>query len=268
MEIEGSEKSPGATTVNVICMKWGHVYGPEYVNNLYAGVTHQLKRPHRFVCFTDDPFGLNSAIETFPLPNVGLPPNQKDTRWQKLGLFGRTLADLEGTALFLDLDVIIVDDLGPFFDLPGAFRIIRDDELFRSKPLRKLNPARDRFLASVGNSSVFRFQIGAHSDVLDEFISNPEEALANFEISQQFQSARLASKGLLDYWPREWCVSFKNQCVSGFARSFVTSPKLPKGARIVVFAGSPKMSEVFAGGGQKWYRHIGNIEWLRKAWQG
>ena len=268
MDTEGAAKSPAAKTVNVICMKWGRLYGPEYVNNLHSGVTRHLKRPHRFVCFTDDPLGLNSAIETFPLPKLGLPPDHKDTRWQKLGLFGHTLANLEGTALFLDLDVVIVDDLGPFFDLPGAFRIIRDDDLFRFKPLRRLNPRRNRFLASVGNSSVFRYEIGAHSDVLEAFLANPAEATAKYEISQQFKSARLAAKGVLDYWPREWCVSFKNQCVSGFARSFVSSPALPEGAKIVVFAGNPKMNEVFAGGGQKWYRHIGDIEWLREAWQG
>jgi hypothetical protein len=28
------------------------------------------------------------------------------------------------------------------------------------------------------------------------------------------------------------------------------------------------MEDVFAGRGHKWYRRIGNIDWLRKAWQG
>ena len=78
MDTEGAAKSPAAKTLNVICMKWGRLYGPEYVNNLHSGVTRHLKRPHRFVCFTDDPLGLNSAIETFPLPKLGLPPDHKD----------------------------------------------------------------------------------------------------------------------------------------------------------------------------------------------
>ena len=42
MEIRDPDKASDATTVNVICMKWGHVYGPKYVNNLYAGVTRHL----------------------------------------------------------------------------------------------------------------------------------------------------------------------------------------------------------------------------------
>src|SRR5690606_18866122 len=112
---------------------------------------------HRFVCFTDDARGLEPGIEALPLPDLGLPEGQRDLRWRKLAVFRERLHDLAGTALFLDLDLVIVDSLEPFFEQPGRFLIIRDDELFRAKPLRRLNRARDRFLASVGNSSVFRF---------------------------------------------------------------------------------------------------------------
>lgn len=271
MKFEQDEQMPGSdldTTVNVICMKWGSLYGPEYVNNLRRGVARHLKRPHRFVCFTDDATGLDSDIETFPLPELNLPDGQQDRRWRKLALFRRDLADLHGTALFLDLDLVIVDDLEPFFEQPGDFLIIRDDDLFRSKPLRRLNPRRDRFLASVGNSSVFRYEIGAHAYILDAYVADAAGAAARYEISQQFQSAQLAAHGNLQYWPSEWCVSFKNHCVPRHFRSFRQNPTLPPGARIVVFAGNPKMSEVLAGGGQRWYRRIGDTGWLRKNWEG
>lgn len=253
--------------VNVICMKWGSFYGPEYVNNLRRGVAKYLKRSHRFVCFTDDVSGLDNGIETFPLPRLDLPDGQQDKRWRKLSLFRSELADLQGTALFLDLDLVIVDDLDPLFDHPGEFLIIRDDDLFRAKPLRKLNPQRDRFLASVGNSSVFRYEIGAHTYILDAYVADPIGARDRYEISQQFQSAQLATRGRLQYWPREWCVSFKNHCVPRHFRSFIQDPIVPAGARIVVFAGSPKMSEVLAGGGERWYRRIGDTSWLRKHWE-
>lgn len=249
-------------------MKWGSLYGPEYVNNLHRGVSRHLNLPHRFVCFTDDPTGIDSGVETLPLPELELADGQKDMRWRKLALFRRDLADLRGTALFLDLDLVVVDDLVPFFRLPGAFRIIRDDDLFRSKPLRKLNPRRDRFLASVGNSSVFRYEIGAHAYIVDAYAADPAGALERYEISQQFQSAQLAARGHLQYWPREWCVSFKNHCVPRHFRSFREPPALPPGARIVVFAGNPKMNEVLAGGGQRWYRRIGDTGWLHQAWNG
>ena len=55
----------------------------------------------------------------------------------------------------------------------------------------------------------------------------------------------------------------------GVGRAFdFRDPRLPERARIVLFAGAPKMEDVFAGRGHKWYRRIGNIDWLRKAWQG
>lgn len=254
--------------VNVICMKWGRLYGPEYVNHLRAGVARHLARPHRFVCFTDDASGLSGAVEARPLPDLGLPPGHTDTRWQKLAVFRPQLADLSGPTLFLDLDLVIVDDLGPFFDRPGRFHIVRDDDLFRHKPLRRLNPGRDRFLHSVGNSSVFRFEIGAHRYILDAYLADPKAATAGYEISQQFQTAQLAQHGDLHYWPSDWCVSFKNGCVPRWAASYLRDPQVPPGAKIVVFAGEPKMSDVLAGGGHKWYRRIGNVDWLRQAWQG
>lgn len=249
-------------------MKWGRLYGPEYVNHLYAGVQRHLHRPFRFVCFTDDPQGLVPGVEAMPLPELGLPPGHPDTRWRKLALFRADLGGLSGTSLFLDLDLVIVGDMAPFFDLPGEFLIIRDDDLFRPKPLRRLNPERDRFLASVGNSSVFRYEIGAHTYILDAFLADPSAATRAYEISQQFQSAQLAAHGHLHYWPRGLCVSFKNDCVPRHVKSYLADPTLPEGARMVVFAGNPKMSEVISGGGHRLHRRIGKVDWLRQAWQG
>ncbi|MEO7245059.1 MAG: glycosyltransferase [Rubrivivax sp.] len=247
-------------------MKWGTLYGPDYVNHLRAGVARHLARPHRFVCFTDDASGLEPEVQARALPPLGLPAGHADRRWQKLAVFGRELADLTGTTLFLDLDLVVVGALDPFFDQPGRFLIIRDDELFRRKPLRRLNPARDRFLASVGNSSVFRFDVGQHAYILDAYVADPAAAIAGFEISQQFQSAQLAAHAELAYWPSGWCVSFKNHCVPPHLSSYTTDPSLPPGARIVVFAGSPKMAEVLAGSGHRLHRRIGDVDWLRRAW--
>lgn len=248
-------------------MKWGTLYGPHYVNNLLKGVRKHLKRPHRLICFTDETTGLDPEVETFPLPELGLPKGHKDTRWQKLALFRKDLFGLSGTALFLDLDQIVVGSLDDFFDFPGDYFIIRDDDLFRSKPLRKINAQRDTFLHSVGNSSVFRYEIGDHSYILDSFLADPEKATAGYEISQQFQSAQLAKHGHLNYWPKGWCVSFKNHCVPKNFRSYFQDPSLPEDARIILFAGEPKMDDALSGKGHKWYRRIGNVDWLKRAWE-
>ncbi|MEL6914872.1 MAG: hypothetical protein AAFP13_10250 [Pseudomonadota bacterium] len=254
--------------VLILTMKWGTLYGPEYVNNLARGVARHLARPHRFICFTDDAAGLAPGVEAMPLPDLGLPEGNSDTRWRKLALFAEDLFGLSGTALFLDLDQVIVGPLDDFFADDAPFRIIRDDSLFRAKPLRRLDPRRDAFLASVGNSSVFRYEIGAHAYILEAFVADPARAQADYEISQQFQSAQLAAHGHLAYWPERWCVSFKNHCVPGLLRSYVADPSLPPDARIVVFAGSPKMGDALNGRGSTWYRRIGDVSWLKTAWEG
>ncbi|HRO13448.1 MAG TPA: hypothetical protein PLL33_00060 [Paracoccus sp. (in: a-proteobacteria)] len=254
--------------VLVLCMKWGTLYGARDVNNLARGVRRHLTRPHRFICFTDDATELDAEIEARPLPELRLPPGSGDTRWRKLALFARDLQGLTGTALFLDLDLVVLDGLGPFFDHPGEFCIIRDDDLFRPKPLRRINPARDRFLHMVGNSSMFRFRVGAHPEVLETYLADPAGAQARYEHEQQMLSDILDRQGQLNYWPRGWCVSFKNDCVGRGLRSWVRNPAPPPGARIVLFAGNPKMTEVLSGEGGRWYRRIGDIGWLRAAWEG
>jgi hypothetical protein len=209
---------------------------------------------------------LRDDVQVLPLPQLGLPKGQGDLRWRKLAVFGKQLHDLQGSTLFLDLDLVVVDGLDAFFEHPGRFLIIRDDDLFRPKPLRKLNPARDRFLHSVGNSSVFRFEIGQHTYILDAYLADPKGAAERYEISQQFQSAQLAAHGDLAYWPSDWCVSFKNACVPRGLKSYLADPAVPAGARIVVFAGTPKMGDVLAGGGHSWHRRIGDVRWLHQAW--
>ena len=81
----------------VACMKWGTLYGPEYVNRLHAGVARHLARPFRFVCFTDDAQGLDPAIDARPLPDTGAGAT-RDSRWRKLALLRDDLPDWPNTS--------------------------------------------------------------------------------------------------------------------------------------------------------------------------
>ena len=55
---------------NVICMKWGTKFSPEYVNVLASRVKKNITGDYRFVCFTDDTTGLSPLVETRPLPET------------------------------------------------------------------------------------------------------------------------------------------------------------------------------------------------------
>lgn len=105
---------------HILCMKWGTKYGPEYVNRLYAMVRRHLLSGFRFTCLTDDPRGIRSEVECQPIPALDLPEGIPERGWNKLAAFSADLYGLRGTALFLDLDVVIVGGLDPFFDHPAS----------------------------------------------------------------------------------------------------------------------------------------------------
>jgi hypothetical protein len=152
---------------HILCMKWGTRYGPEYVNRLYAMVRRNLRSGFRFTCLTDDPQGIRSEVECRPIPPLDLPASTPESGRTKLVAFAADLYGLRGTALFLDLDVVIVGGLDPFYDFPGKFLIIED---YKRRWRRRVT----------GDFSVFRFEIGAHPDVLEHFHDNVAEVSSTF----------------------------------------------------------------------------------------
>jgi len=102
----------------IACLKWGHKYPSEYVNILADMVARSTTKPHKFVCFTDDPEGIDPHIHTEALPG------ELKGWWNKLWLFKKGV--LEGRVLFLDLDTIITGNLDPFLEYSGDFALLRD----------------------------------------------------------------------------------------------------------------------------------------------
>src|SRR5262245_38260455 len=64
------EQAQREQCANVVCLKWGTRYGPEWVNRLYGMVARNTTWTVRFVCFTDDPSGIRPEVECRPLPAV------------------------------------------------------------------------------------------------------------------------------------------------------------------------------------------------------
>src|SRR6056300_1445747 len=93
----------------VACLKWGDKYSSEYVNKLYNMVQRNLSLPHEFVCFTENKHGLNKNITVLPLPKL-----RAQGWWFKPMFLGSELG-IQGTLLFLDLDVIIFNNIDKLF---------------------------------------------------------------------------------------------------------------------------------------------------------
>jgi hypothetical protein len=232
-------------------MKWGTKYGPEYVNRLYAMVRRHLRGDFHFVCLTDDPKGIRSEVTCLPIPPLSLPEGIPDRGWKKLTTFEADLHGLRGTALFLDLDVVILDDITPFFEYPGRFLIIHDWK----RPWRV-----------TGNSSVYRFELGAHADVLQTFRAEHERVRRRVRHEQAFLSEHLHAQGLLAYWPDAWCRSFKYHCIPSWPTNYWRAPAPPAGTRIVIFHGEVNPPDAIAGRRNRHWRYIRPSPWVATHW--
>lgn len=241
---------------NVVCMKWGTKFGPEYVNRLHSMVSRHLTPPFRFACFTEDPEGIVDGVECLPLPDVGWEDGVDGHGWRKVGLFDAELGDLEGDALFLDLDVVVVDSLDPLFEVPGHVMIIRD-----------YRPVRIRGDRYVGNSSVLRFPVGRDTAPLERFRKEFPKIREEVRNEQEYLSRYFHERGELGYWPDAWCPSFKHDCVAKGPLSYVMTPRIPEGSRVIVFHGRPNPSEALEGKGGKFYRHIRPTPWVAEHWR-
>lgn len=242
---------------NIICMKWGTAYGPEYVNRLYAMVRRNLSGDFRFVCFTDDANGIREEVETQPLPELSIPAKNAVSPWRKLTTFKPELGGLEGQTLFLDLDLVITDSIDPLFDYePEKFCII---ENFTQKG------------RGIGNSSVYRFEIGKHSYILDEYHANYDSLFDDYDNSQTFVSRMIAKHTNGDepvFWPETWCRSFKVDCLPKGMKRWIQTPVMPEGAKIVAFHGRPNPPDAIAG---RWpgrfTKHVRPTPWVADYWR-
>ena len=236
---------------NVICIKWGTKFSSNYVNSLYDMVEKNLTIPHRFVCFTDDSTGIKEGIEIRPLPELndeGIP----NRMWKKLGLFTNHLSDLEGEALFLDLDIVIRDNIDCFFEKQGDFFIIKDWDFDND---------------IIGNSSVFKFTVNKHQDIIENFYKEGKDIRKRYKNEQAFLSYEMKRKGMLQYWDKSWCVSFKRNCLYPFPINWFKVPRDPEEAKIVIFHGKPTPEQAYEGYfGKCGFRMIRPTKWIDKYW--
>ena len=171
-----------ADALTVVCLNLNNCYerGEEYVEKLARGVRRNLHQPYRFVCLNDQRDAPWHEIE-YVRVNTTLPG-----WWAKVGLFQPGL--FPGRNLYLDLDVVVHDDLAPLVSLldqhPGVWAL--DDFEFPLSKLRCDYPERlrDKVLRIVGphggtcNSSVLLWRGDAGRQAWSEFSPAAVDGLA------------------------------------------------------------------------------------------
>ena len=172
--------------LTVACIYWQgefrrreEIYSPEWVGKLKNMVERNLDIPHRFVCLSN----VDVPCERIPL--------ERDWPgyWSKMELFkpGR----FDDRVLYLDLDVVVVDNLEPIVNFPSLFGIVK-----AQRP-KGLDWKEGKKKIGGYNSSVMVFDPGA-GDCLYPEVENIYE---KFWGDQDWIKFKLSN---LDTFPEEW----------------------------------------------------------------
>jgi len=117
-----------AAPLTVITWKWRapwkyrSTFTGQHVNILRNMVARHYRKPHEFVCVTDDPTGIDSGIRVVPLwkdhADLISPHGPSNPScYRRLRMFARDAAQWFGPRFVsLDLDTVLVEDVSPIFD--------------------------------------------------------------------------------------------------------------------------------------------------------
>jgi hypothetical protein len=220
--------------LRVCCVKWGKLYGPEYVNTLFDMVRRNLPAGFAgdFTCFTDDPTGLEAGIKTKPLPE-GV-----EGWWNKLYLFSPEAFPEGERVLYFDLDTVITGPLDEIARYDGDFAVLRD--AYRPKGMQ---------------SSVMAWEAGPGGDA-DWFWQNwIDSGKPIIEGGDQAWIERVheGPNWLQDLFPGKFR-SYKVDCRT----------QIPRGTSVVFFHGHPRPHEVTSGWVPEVWKVGGGsaIEWV------
>ena len=174
----------------VLCLKHGTKYDAKYVNRLYNMIKRNCTLEYEFVCLTENPKGLNENISVLPLPS-GL-----QGWWYKPYIFSKDLP-LNGTVLYLDLDVVIAANIDKLFTYhPEHWCTVRDFT-------RAMRPKWHKY-----NSSIIRFNTGELDFIWNEFIKDSASIQRKYFGDQDYLYEATRKKQAMLY-PDSWIQSWK-----------------------------------------------------------
>ena len=223
---------------NFACVCYGDKYPVEYVQKLYNMVTRNTTLHINFFVFTD-----HVKMEKMVEGNINVrqfPENDLQGWWNKMQLF-HPKVDLPGDTLYMDLDVVITQNIDCFFTYkPEADFVGMND----------FNPTTGLF-----NSSIMRFNNKYHSKLIwDEYMKRRSE-FVRMHGDQEIVSALIKKHKDTISFPDEWTQSYKwyNREGKRYHSEKWTYEQDPN-AKVCVFHGRPNPAE-------------SNQEWVKELWK-
>ncbi len=177
--------------VNILCVKHGTKYSADYVNKLYNMVSRYCNLKFHFHCLTDNPTDINPNIHIIDLPKF------LQGWWCKPYIFSDELP-IEGTILYLDLDMVIANNIDNMFIYsPDDWCIIRDFT-------RHIRPDWKKY-----NSSVIRFKRGQLAQLWNEYSRDWKGVQSKFFGDQDWlyeasNKANMPANLFPDNWVKSW----------------------------------------------------------------
>jgi hypothetical protein len=236
-----------STPLSVVAFKWKPLSGyrsifrADAVNALRRMVAKHYPKPHRFICCTDDPSGIDKGIEIVPLwdefANIPSPHGGRNPScYRRLRAFRPDIAALFGERfVWIDLDTVIVGDLVPIFDRPEDFVIWGETDP-----------------RSFYNGSMVLMTAGSRRRVYDEFDpkTSPRRAkqAGKFGSDQGWVSYCLG-KGEATWGRQDGVYSYRVHIAP-------QGDRLPEDARVVMFHGKH----------DPWSWYGQRIPWVREHW--
>ncbi len=179
------------TTANVICIKWGTLFGPEYVNRLYSGARRNLSRPVRFFCMTEHGGGIHPDVEILPLPvepfhdemNAALAVANRQGAMRKVSLFRPGLCPIWRGRCWASIWMWSSPD-----------RWTRCWTRTRARCIMRADWVEARRGRKTGHGSVFRFDPARHGWLYDTLAADPRGQVEKARGSEQRYTSTLAQE--------------------------------------------------------------------------
>ena len=231
--------------INIVCLKWGDKYGPEYVNRLFYAIERHVTREHRFWCVTEDDAGIDWRIRRSPLKiDHGL-----ETWWNKIQLFSNNLLIPAGEQIFyIDLDTLIVANIDDLLtDRIPEIVVLRDFYHGIAKT------------AGLVGSGLMSWRHGQYQHIWDQFIKDPQAAI----MSCRPHGDQRWIENCLESWyywqdlfPNR-VASFKVHCRDG----------IPPNAGVICYHGRPSIPESITYRGKIWQWEMHPQPWVSDHWR-
>ena len=229
--------------VDIVCFKWGTKYSAEYVNKLYNAVQRHVTIPHNFICYTEDPEGVECETRDFI---IDLP-----YWWYIIGLTNPAHNHSNKT-IYMDLDTVITGNIDHIISLDVPFATISD--FFSPTGLQTAYIMWDKEVGKkIWDFFTLKYTEQDYKNLGCWGTGGTNEFLEEcFGVQRLNRNARAGVEGvsvnrLQEHFP-EQCVSYKAQIVRHNWKN------LPEAVRMVFFHGNPPPHQV---------KHL---EWMKDNW--